>query len=138
MRFRLFLFAASIIMVWTPSASAQDANFPDRKAIILNLCPYVELNNFSFQNRYADRRTRFEQNMSWKNIGTQPLVAFEIVILKYDAFDQRVIGSRWTITGKNSADWRPLAPGQGGNDGTIGFGTEEVLEMVSPISRTFK
>jgi hypothetical protein len=113
--------------------AAQDANFPDRKAVILNTCPHVELSSFSFANRYADRRTRFEQNLSWKNLGPQVLTAFEIVVLKYDAFDQRVIGTRWTVTGKNSADWRPLAIGDSGSDGTIGYGTEEVFTAIAYV-----
>jgi hypothetical protein len=43
--------------------------------------------------------------MKWKNVADQPIVAFEIVILKYDPFDRRLIGGRWTVTGRNSADW---------------------------------
>ena len=117
----------------TSSARTQDSNFPDRKAIVLNVCPHVEISKFSFQNRYADRRNRFEQNMSWKNVSNQLLTAFEIVILKYDAFDQRVIGSRWTVTGKNSGDWRPLASGESGADGTIGFGIEEVFTAIAYV-----
>jgi hypothetical protein len=134
MSFRYVILALALFAQFVGShALAQDSNFPDRKAVILNICPHVALSNFSFQNRYADRRTRFEQNMSWKNVGTQPLIAFEIVVLKYDAFDQRVIGSRWTVTGKNSADWRPLAPGDTGNDGTIGYGTEEVFTAIAYV-----
>lgn len=131
-------FRSSFIACWLAfaavlPATAQDSNFPDRKAIILNTCPHVELSNFSFANRYADRRSRFEQHLSWKNVGSQPLAAFEIVVLKYDAFDQRVIGTRWAVTGKNSADWRPLAPGDVGSDGTIGYGTEEVFTAIAYV-----
>lgn len=114
-------------------AVAQDSNFPGRKPIIVNTCPFVELSGFSFQNKYADRRNRFETNMSWKNIGTQPLTAFEIVILKYDAFDRRLVGERWTVTGVNSADWRPLQPGAQSADGTIGLGEEEVFTAIAYV-----
>lgn len=114
-------------------AVAQDSNYPGRKPNIVNTCPFVELGGFSFQNRYADRGTRFETHMSWKNIGTQPLTAFEIVILKYDAFDRRLIGERWTVTGVNSADWRPLQPGAQSADGTIGFGEEEVFTAIAYV-----
>ena len=125
---------ATIVLAFLAfSAHAQDSNFPDRKAIVLNTSPHVELSNFSFANRYADRRNRFEQNISWKNIGQQPIVAFEIVILKYDAFDQREIGSRWTITGHNSANWNPLPPDSVSSDGTIGYGTEEVFTAIAYV-----
>lgn len=121
------LFTASL------PAVAQDSNFPDRKAVILNTCPHVELSNFSFANRYDGGRTRFEQSLSYKNVGSQALAAFEVVVLKYDAFDQRVIGTRWTVTGKNSADWSPLAIGDFGADGTIGYGTEEVFTAIAYV-----
>lgn len=114
-------------------AVAQEDNYPSRKPIIVNTCPFVELSGFSFQNRYADGRTRFETHMSWKNTGRQPLTAFEIVILKYDAFDRRLIGERWTVTGANSADWSPLQPGAQSADGTIGFGTEEVFTAIGYV-----
>jgi hypothetical protein len=113
-------------------AVAQDSNYPGRKPIIVNMCPFVELSGFSFQNRH-DGRNRFETHMSWKNIGTQPLTAFEIVILKYDAFDRRLIGERWTVTGVNSADWRPLQPGAQSADGTIGLGEEEVFTAIAYV-----
>ena len=133
MGFHNFALAVVVLLAAAFPVSAQDSNFPDRKAVILNTCPYIELSNFSFANRYADRRNRFEQHLSWKNVGSQPLAAFEIVILKYDAFDQRVIGTRWTVTGKNSADWRPFAACDSGTDGTIGYGTEEVFTAIAYV-----
>lgn len=133
MSFRKIFFAFWLLFTASLSVAAQNSNFLDRKAVILNTCPHVELSDFSFANRYADRRTRFEQNLSWKNIGSQALAAFEVVVLKYDAFDQRVIGTRWTVTGKNSADWSPLAVGDSGADGIIGYGTEEVFTAIAYV-----
>lgn len=133
MSFRKIFFAFWLLFTASLSVAAQNSNFPDRKAVILNTCPHVELSDFSFANRYADRRTRFEQNLSWKNIGSQALAAFEVVVLKYDAFDQRVIGTRWTVTGKNSADWSPLAVGDSRADGIIGYGTEEVFTAIAYV-----
>jgi hypothetical protein len=115
--------------------AAQNDNYPDRRALVVNVCPAVELSAFSYANQYdgGGRGTRFHQNLTWKNIGTQPVVAFEIVILKYDAFNQRLIGSRWTVTGKNSGDWRPFAPGTSDQDGTLGYGEEEVYTAVAYV-----
>jgi hypothetical protein len=112
---------------------AAESNFPNRKAYIVNTCPFVELRSFSFENRYADRGNRFFQNMSWRNVGRQPLIAFEIVILKYDPFDRRLIGTRWTVTGKNSGDWRPLGPSESSQDGSIGYGDEEVFTAIAYV-----
>lgn len=129
---RIFFVFWLLFSVSLPTV-AGESNFPDRKAVILNTCPYVELSNFSFANQRANLRTRFEQYLSWKNVGSQALVAFEIVILKYDAFNQRMIGSQWTVTGKDSADWRPLAPGESDSDGIIGYGTEQVFTAIAYV-----
>lgn len=126
-------FLAAVLLVASGAAFAQSDNFPDKKAIVINNSPHVELSGFDFRNNYVDRRTRFEQNMRWKNIGTQPLAAFEIVILKYDAFDQRLMGSRWTVTGRDSANWAHLAPGESAGDGTRGFGSEEVMTAIAYV-----
>jgi hypothetical protein len=129
------LLSAWIVIFWATSTLAQniDSNYPDRKAYIINSCPHVELSGFSYQNRFADRRSRFETKMSWKNVASQPLAAFEIVILKYDAFNQRLIGERWTVTGTNSANWNPLPPGASSGDGTIGFRDEQVFTAIAYV-----
>ena len=98
--------ALVIVLSFAGVLAAQDNNYPDRKAIIANVCPFVELSGFSFQNKGS----HFATNISWKNIGRQPVTAFEIVILKYDAFDRRIIGESWIVPGVNIADWRPLQP----------------------------
>jgi len=121
------------LLAMSASVFAQSDNFPDRKAIVLNTCPYVELSGFSFRNVHEDRGTRFHQDMRWKNVGTKPLSAFEIVVLKYDAFDQRVIGSRWTVTGYNSADWSHLEPSQESGDGTRSYGSEEIMTAIAYV-----
>ena len=38
------------------------SNFPDRRAYIVNNCPFIELSDFSFENKYQDRSDRFHQN----------------------------------------------------------------------------
>ena len=132
--FRLFSLLVLFVLIFVSNASAQEeSNYPDSKALIINTCPFVELSDFSFKNQYEDRATRFHEDMKWKNIGKQSIVAFEIVILKYDAFNRRLIGTRWTVTGKNSADWKPLEPEQSGEDGTRSLGQEEVFTGVAYV-----
>jgi hypothetical protein len=125
--------ALGVALLITSSLAVAESNFPDRRAIIVNTCPTVELSGFTFENRYQDRGTRFIQNLSWKNIGDKPIVAFEVVILKYDPFDRRLLGTRWTITGNDSANWIPLAPGSSSKDGTIGYGDEEVFTAIAYV-----
>lgn len=128
---RRSLFVAAFALV--SSAAMAQSNYPDKKAVIINNSPHVELSSFYFGNVDGDRRTRFEQNMRWKNISSQPLAAFEIVILKYDAFDQRMTGTRWTVTGRDSANWSHLPPGESAGDGTRAFGTEEVMTAIAYV-----
>lgn len=108
-------------------------SYPGRQALIVNNCPFVELSAFSYSNNTTSQGTRFNEQLTWKNIGSQPIVAFEVVILKYDAFNRRMLGTRWTVTGKDSADWRPLAPGDNGTDGTSSFGAEEILTAIAYV-----
>ncbi len=118
------------------AASAQTFNYPDRKALTINVCPDVEITSFEFENRRDDARfadVRFRQNASWKNIGTQPVIAFEIVVLKYDPFNRREIGSRWLVTGRDSAHWDPLPPGDTGSDGTIGLRDEQTFTAIAYV-----
>jgi hypothetical protein len=108
-------------------------NYPGRKALIVNNCSYVELRNFSFVNQYDRSAYRFVQNITWKNVGSKSLVAFEIVILRYDAFNERINGLRWTVTGINSQNWMPLEPGYMGSDTTFSSSTEEVFTSIAYV-----
>lgn len=108
-------------------------SYPDREALILSNCPYVRLSNFSFDNRYERSSYRFVQSMMWTNVGGQSIVAFDIVILKYDAFNERINGARWTVTGNNSQNWKPLDPGYTSTDMTFGAATEEVFTGIAYV-----
>ena len=88
-----FLMVLAILAMTSVPAWSQADNYPDRKAVVLNTFADLELSEFTFSNLYIDGRTRHHQDMYWKNVGDKPLAAFEIVILKYDAFDQRMFGS---------------------------------------------
>ncbi len=133
---RSYSFLVLAIGLLAPTATpvtAQDVNFPSRRALIVNNCPFVELAGFSFKNKYATGGFRLEQDLTWKNIGTQPVVAFEIVVLKYDPFNRRLVGTRWTVPGRNSGDWNPLGVGQSSTDGTLGISDEKVLTAIAYI-----
>jgi hypothetical protein len=116
-------------------------NYPDRKAHTINISPYVEITSFSFANEDRDRGrglssdTRFMAHYSWKSTSQQPIVAIEIVMLKYDAFDERLIGSRFIVQGTNSVNWSPLPPGQSSSDGSIGFRDEDVFTGIAYVRR---
>lgn len=129
------LIAVAIAAAMASQASmAAMSNFMDRQEHVVNLSPYVEITNFGFGNATRDRSgSRMEMSAGWRNIGAQPVIAFEIVVLKYDAFDSRMMGSRWVVTGKNSADWSPLEPGASSSDGTLGYREEETFTAIAYV-----
>ena len=110
-------------------------NYSDRIAHIINVSPYVEITSFSFGNEDRDRRTRFTSSYRWRSTAQQPIIAFEIVMLKYDAFDERLIGTRFRVQGKNSVDWSPLMPGESQADGGIAFGEEDVFTGIAYVRK---
>lgn len=123
------------LVISVPASSQREmvSDFPDAKALVLNNCPFIELSDFHFGNNPLATPASFQQHLKWKNTGSQPIIAFEVVVLKYDAFDRRLVGSKWTVTGTNSADWRPLAPGGSSGDGTRSYGEEEVLTAIAYV-----
>jgi len=108
-------------------------SYPDRRTLIVNNCPHIRLSNFWFENRYERNSYRFVQGMAWTNAGSQAIVAFDIVILKYDAFNDRIYGARWTVTGNDSQNWAPLERGQTGIDMIFGMTTEEVFTGIAYV-----
>src|SRR5882724_6545533 len=96
-------------------ALAEELIPSSRRTFLVNICPFVELSNFSIESKKGT--DRFEQKVAWRNVGPKPLVAFEIVILKYDPFDRRLLASRWTVIGTNGEDRTPLQPGDASHDG---------------------
>lgn len=133
------LFATALTALACVANAAQ--NYPDRKAYAINLSPHVEITNFTFANEDSDRgrglstETRFMSNYSWKSTSQQPIGALEIVMLKYDAFDERLVGSRFIVQGTNSVNWSPLPPGQGSSDGSISFRNEDVFTGIAYVRR---
>ena len=111
------------------------SNFPDRKAIVLDICPHVKITKFTFENTTEGRTYSSRNTFSyeWKNVSPSPVLAFELVTLKYDPFDEPMTGSRTLIAGKNSADFTPLQPGETSGDGTIGYGHTHVLTAVTYV-----
>jgi hypothetical protein len=122
-----------IVVVQGQVLAESAMNYPDRKALIVNNCPHVQLSNFWYENRYEKSIYRFFHYMTWTNTSGQAIVAFDIVILKYNAFNERINGVRWTVTGNNSQDWKPLAPGYRENDSVSTLATEEVFTGIAYV-----
>jgi len=131
---RLLILSLLFVVVMPGQLRAESImSYPDSKALVDNNCPYVKLTNFWFENRYERNGRHFVQSMTWTNIGGQPIIAFEIVILRYDAFNQRINGLSWTITGNDSDNWMPLQPGNTGSDMAFALTTEEVFTSIAYV-----
>ena len=103
----------------TMPAAASDKcnsyNYADRKGYILNFAPGLQITHFGFCN--SDERDsryslgRFTQQLSWKNVGNIPIVAYELHVIQFDPFDRELIGSKAIMPGIDSAKWKHLEPG---------------------------
>ena len=108
-------------------------NYPGRKAAVVNNCPYVELSGFSFENRVERGEIRPVQHIGWKTVGDQPFVACEIVILKYDPFNRRMVGMPWTVAGTDSEHWSPLPQGRTGEGSAVDPGREQAFTAIAYV-----
>jgi hypothetical protein len=130
-------FTVVVVFVLAPAVATGQGkwNFPDRKAIVLDICPHVKITSFTFENTLEGRVSSSRNSFSyqWKNVSSSPVLAFEVVTLKYDPFDEPMIGSRMLVTGKNSADYSPLQPGEASGDGTTGYGHIHVLTAITYV-----
>jgi hypothetical protein len=134
---RSLLVTILLYLATLQSGSRSDEhNYPDRRAFVVNACPFVELSKFRYGNtiEFGGNSTVFEKHVAWKNIGTKPLIAFEMIILNYDAFDQRILGSRWVVTGTDRGNWSHLDPAESGTDGITSYGPEEVFTAIVYVS----
>lgn len=123
-------------MATCPTAFAQaEENYPDRKPVMVQNCPYIKITDFQFSNQYSSGSFRMNEDAKWQNIGTQPITAFEFVILKYDAFNTRMVGDRWVVTGTNSGDWKPLPAGASSGDGLRLLSTDQSLTEILYVNR---
>jgi hypothetical protein len=140
MMLKKFAAIAALVLamaIHTPAmAQLTGSNFAGRKPVIINnASDYLTLSDFTFENTYRDRSTRFIQNLKWTNSGTKPIIAFEVVMLFYDPFNRPITraGGRWLVPGHNSANWSALAPGQTDGDGLIGFRDEDAFFGVAYV-----
>ena len=120
-----------ILFIFVSSSFAQLSNlynFDSRRPVIIDTSSHIELTSFVFGNVRDDRSSlEFRSRYTWKNIGEQTVVAFEIVMLKYDPFNRPLRGSRMVVPGHTSANWSHLRPGQSDSDASISLGSENVF-----------
>jgi hypothetical protein len=122
------------LLVAVPRLRAEP-NFGDRRPLIVANCPFVELSGLSFRNLSDGQGWLFEQSLAWRNTSPQGLVAVEVVILKYDAYNRRRPAVDWSLTGRGGNDWTPLGPGESSRDLTRAAGQDDAYTEIAWVRR---
>lgn len=122
-----------VLVVQAGTALGQQYSFPTRRQMVANVCPHLKITSFSFTNVYERSMERFKTEYSWENIGEKEIVAFEIVVIKYDPFNRQLIGSRTIFPGHNSATYKALKPKESDSDGGYNLGSEDVYTAYAYI-----
>jgi hypothetical protein len=123
---RLLIFLVLLV----PCLAMAQYSFPNRRAIIANVCPHLKVTSFKFENVYERSMDRFSSDYSWENVGTKEVEAFELVILRYDPFNDQLIGARSIFPGHNSATYKPLKPGEKDSDGSSSISSDKVYTAI--------
>ena len=106
------------------------SDYPERRAIIANVSADIGLKRFTYSKEY-DHGYSLHENFTWGNTGKKEVVAFELVVLHYDPFNDQLLGSRGVLPGHNSAKHAHLLPGEDDSDGFSGIaGNEDVFTAV--------
>lgn len=112
-------------------------NYPGRRAISLDVSPYLMITGFSFQNldwREGGKQTEGHSfRFQWTNTGTQPIVAFEVVTLLYDPFNEPLPGRRWIVGGHNRENFSPLVPGESSQETITGPGHVQAYTAIAYV-----
>lgn len=112
-----------------------EPNFGDRRALIVAECPFVELGGFGFRNLSGGEGWFFEQALAWRNTSPQAVVAVEVVILKFDAYNRRQAAVAWSLTGHGGNDWTPLGAGESSRDATRALGQDDTYAEIAWVRR---
>jgi hypothetical protein len=117
------------------SRLAAEANFGDRRALIVAECPFVELTGFAFRNVADGQGWFFEESLAWRNTSPQAVIAVEVAILKYDAYNRREPVVDWSLKGHGANDWTPLGAGEGSRDATRAAGADDAYTEIAWVRR---
>lgn len=123
----------TLLAVFVPALVLSQYSYPNRRAVVADVCPHLKITSFTFQTVYERSMDRFKSNYSWKNVGSQGIESFELIILKYDPFNDQLIGSKAIFPGHNSAKYSPLMPGEEDSDGGSNINSDAVYTAVAYI-----
>jgi hypothetical protein len=112
--------ASTLASAQTPRRDySPSLNFEQREEIIINnAAGQIEIIGFDFGTIYT-RQFETVVDAQWRNVGEQPVRAFELGILLFDPFNRVVYNRRMLVPGTDSGNWSPLGSGQTAGDGFI-------------------
>lgn len=131
MRIRSTLVIALIVLV-SAIAHAQ-YSYPTRRALVADVCPDLKITSFSFDDVYERSSNRFKTSYAWRNQGEKDIIAFEFVVVRFDPFNDSLIGFRSVMPGHNSATYKPLKKGEEDADGSSSFSSSKTYTAFAYI-----
>lgn len=135
----LFLFVFAIQIFGAATAQAQGRacggdNFSQRRALVHNAAPMIEISSYRFCNSQGEGlKGQFIDSLSWKNTGNQPIVAFELLLLRFDPFDRPMKHRILTLPGRAAGGWQILDPGQQVQDSFADSGSQTVMTGIAVV-----
>lgn len=128
---RRALFVLAPVLLSGVAFGQKNQDYLNRRQLIANVCPAVEITTFRFEREYkSNRGFVFTGSVSWKGLSDEPVTALEIVVLKYDPFNRSMLGNRLTFPGHNSANYVPLMKDETDSDGWSDY-SEDVFTGIA-------
>jgi hypothetical protein len=100
------------VQAQTDTEGDKPSSYPAHVARVLDVCPSVKLSSFDFTQGLNNRT----YSAHWGNVSEKPVVAFELRVLRFNAFDEPLADFVHCVPGHNSGDFSPLEKGQTDDD----------------------
>jgi len=108
-------------------ALAQD-QYDSRRAIIVNVCPHVKLLDFRWNIIGGERTNDF----NWSGTSDSPVIAFEIVLVRFDPFNRQLISEGTIFPGHERSE--PLKKDEHDSSGTKIRFSDNVYTQIAYVS----
>jgi hypothetical protein len=133
----LFVLALSIASSAAVAADYCKLNYASRAALVADICPHLKIVAFSVGNSLdgPGYSPTFREEFTWQNTGQKDIIALELGVLKWDPFNEAMIGSRLILPGRTDGGYRVLKPGEKDSDAALDYGHEHTYTAIGYVNR---